>query len=253
MVAVAAVVGSGAALAVRQIPSPSALLDTRYGNLLTGKIALVGVVLALGALAHAWVRRHCEGGARVPGRAVSMPGAAPSGTQVRTLRRRLGAEASLGIGVLALSTALVAAEPARALLTRADPAVAAAAQAAGMAAAVPASSGIPPGVMDFDAGGTDGQGRVQLVVQPARVGAALLHLTLTDRQGRPRAVAEAQVAFSLPAQKVGPLRVVLTPSGTGHYTALIGLPMAGRWEVGVTIRTSEVDRTTVTVPLVVAP
>ena len=49
---------------------------------------------------------------------------------------------------------------------------------------------------------------------------------------------------SLPAQKLGPIPVPLKASGPGNYTsAVVSLPVAGTWEISLTVQTSEFDST----------
>jgi copper transport protein len=49
---------------------------------------------------------------------------------------------------------------------------------------------------------------------------------------------------SLPAQKLGPLPVALQAAGPGSYTASnVLLPVAGNWQISLTVQTSEFDST----------
>jgi copper transport protein len=81
------------------------------------------------------------------------------------------------------------------------------------------------------------------------VGAVGVHVTVLDRDSRPMAVPEVRVTLSLPAKDLGPLPVPVEAAGTGHFIGTATLPMAGKWEAVVTIRVSEMDQTTVRLPL----
>ncbi len=152
------------------------------------------------------------------------------------LRRSVLAEAVVAVAVLAVTTALSGSEPART----------AAAAAAGTAA--PAASGGPATVtLPYDTGGAHGRGTAVLHLDPARTGANQLHMILTDPAGRPVDVPEVDLEFTLRSRRIGPLTVPLTHAGTGEWTAsALQLPVPGRWQVALTVRTSDIDEVTET-------
>ncbi len=80
---------AGAYLAVRELPSPSALFTSRYGITLLGKSLVAIVALALGGYHHRWVVPRIVAGAPVAG-----------------IRRTLALEVSLLLLVLALAAIL---------------------------------------------------------------------------------------------------------------------------------------------------
>ena len=84
---------------------------------------------------------------------------------------------------------------------------------------------------------------------PPRVGHAVMHLAVLDGTGKIQAVPEVRVTMSLPSQNVGPIPVDVGKGEGGHYAAVVPLSLPGRWEISVTVRTSDVDETTVSVPL----
>ncbi|XCX49968.1 copper resistance protein CopC [Streptomyces phytohabitans] len=149
------------------------------------------------------------------------------------LRRSVLAEAAVAVVVLAVTTALTGAEPGR---------TAEATERAGGAPDGPAALTLP-----FDTGGPGGAGTAEVTVDPGRTGANLLEVHVTDRAGKPLTVPEVQVAFSLPAKDLGPLRSSPRSAGAGHWEATdVRLPVAGEWEVAVTVRTSDIDQVTET-------
>lgn len=155
------------------------------------------------------------------------------------LRRSVLAEAAVAIVVLAVTTALTTTEPGR---TEED---AKAAKASSSSAAT-SSSGALTLDMSFDTGGTDGKGVIRLDLDPARVGGNEMHVYVQRPNGRAFDVPEVKVAFTLAAKKIGPLPVTPDRIATGHWAANgIQIPMAGEWKISVTVRTSDIDQTTV--------
>lgn len=156
------------------------------------------------------------------------------------LRRSVLAEAAVAVVVLAVTTALTATEPGR---TEED---AKAAKASASSAANTSSSGALTLDMSFDTGGTDGKGVIRLDLDPARVGGNEMHVYVQRPNGRAFDVPEVKVAFTLAAKKIGPLPVTPDRITTGHWAANgIQIPMAGDWKISVTVRTSDIDQTTV--------
>ncbi len=101
--------------------------------------------------------------------------------------------------------------------------------------------------LPYDTGGPKGRGKADIHLEPARTGANELHLTVTDPVGNAVDVPEVEVSFTLKARNIGPLPVRLTHSGPGSWAATgLQLPMAGEWQLAVTVRTSEIDEVTVT-------
>ncbi len=158
----------------------------------------------------------------------------------RGLRRSVLAEAAVAVVVLAVTTVLSGTETGRA-----------AEQAATPGRGGPAASGAGGGdwlaTVPFDTGGPQGRGTLGLHLAPARAGADEMHLVISDPSGDPRDVPEVGVAFTLPARHIGPLPVRLRHTGRGAWEATgLQLPMAGAWQVEVTVRTSQIDEVTVT-------
>ncbi|CAM5483112.1 transport integral membrane protein [Streptomyces xanthochromogenes] len=158
-------------------------------------------------------------------------------TERTGLRRTVLAEAGIAVVLLAVTTVLTQTEPARTqqAVDRAK---------AGSQVAVadrPVDIRLP-----FDTGGQNGKGTVELTLDPGRTGANDLHVYVQDPAGKPKDAPEVKVAFTLAAKSVGPLPVVPDHVTTGHWSASgVQIPMAGDWQISVTVRTSEIDETTV--------
>ncbi|MFF1344743.1 copper resistance CopC/CopD family protein [Streptomyces sp. NPDC058322] len=153
------------------------------------------------------------------------------------LRRSVLAEVGVAVALLAVTTVLTSTEPAR---TEEETA------RASTAASAPATAGPVEMKLPFDTGGENGKGTVRMEITPARTGANELHLWVDGSDGKPMDVPEVKVAFTLESKDIGPLPVVPARLTEGHWTADgVQIPMAGNWKVAVTVRTSDIDQTTI--------
>ncbi|MCX5316143.1 copper resistance CopC/CopD family protein [Streptomyces sp. NBC_00154] len=250
--------GTGLYQSWRQVGSFSALTGTRYGQLLTAKVAAVGLLLCLAYFSRRFTSRLAVSEAvpdtvaappRVaqavparhgpPTRAAETAGRekppAPSrqeGGGRPVLRRWVAAEALVGVCVLAITTALTSTEPARTQESLAS-------SRSGAATA-------PAVQMEFDTHGARGRGTATVVVDPGRSGTNAVHVSITEPGGAMLDVPEVQVSLTSKAQGIGPLRVPVRRASAGHWTMSgFQVPVAGVWELAVTVRTSEVDQVTV--------
>ncbi|MGO4458464.1 copper resistance protein CopC [Streptomyces sp. M-16] len=263
----------------RQLGSWSALTDTSYGRLLIIKVSLVAVLVAIAYLSRKWTGRlgevrsteGAEAGAPVEEPAEVLAGAdvsreTSSGSdadprraaqlarqraarekarekQVRDadpgragLRRSVLAEAGVAVVLLAVTTVLTSTEPGRAAQLETN-----------RSAAGPAVPNRAVKItLPFDTGGQNGKGTVRLELDPGRVGANTLHLWADGEDGKPLDLPEIKIAFTLPAKEIGPLPVAPDRDAPGHWSASgVQLPLAGEWRIDVTVRTSDIDQTTV--------
>ena len=100
--------------------------------------------------------------------------------------------------------------------------------------------------MPFDTGGQDGKGTVRVTLNPAGVGANVMRLYVTRPNGRAFDVPEVKVAFTLESKNIGPLPITPDRVSTGQWSSSgVQIPMAGNWEIAVTVRTSDIDQVTV--------
>ncbi|MFC9285618.1 copper resistance CopC/CopD family protein [Streptomyces sp. NPDC057052] len=157
------------------------------------------------------------------------------------LRRSVLAEAGVAVVLLVVATALTSTEPGRT-----EQAAKAATAASSSSSSSSDASGAVTLDMSFDTGGTDGKGVVSVDIDPARTGANEMHVYVTRPNGRAFDVPEVKVAFTLESKKIGPLPVTPDHITTGHWSAnAVQIPMAGEWQVAVTVRTSDIDQVTV--------
>ncbi|MEV6165440.1 copper resistance protein CopC [Streptomyces sp. NPDC052052] len=153
------------------------------------------------------------------------------------LRRSVLAEVGVAVVLLAVATVLTSTEPAR---TEEETARA--------SAAAPASavSGPVELALPFDTGGRNGKGTVRMDIDPGRTGTNALHLWIENTDGKAMDVPELKLAFTLKAKDIGPLPLTPARLAEGHWAASnVRIPMAGTWKVAVTVRTSDIDQTTV--------
>ena len=159
------------------------------------------------------------------------------------LRRSVLAEAGVAVVLLAVTTVLTQTEPGR---TEEDAKAAKAASSSSSSSSASAGSGAVTLDMSFDTGGTDGKGVVTVDFDPARVGGNEMHVYVQRPNGRAFDIPEVKVALTLEAKKIGPLAITPDRIATGHWSASnVQIPMAGDWKVAVTVRTSDIDQTTV--------
>ncbi|MFF7355124.1 MULTISPECIES: copper resistance CopC/CopD family protein [Streptomyces] len=277
---VIALVATGTYQAWRQLGSWTAFTDTRYGQLLLVKIALVALLVGIASVSRRWTGRLAGGADTVavsaenPERERVASGAAKQSGKGRTsgdprraeqlarqraamdaarqkrlrdgdpnrfgLRRSVLAEAGVAVVLLAVTTWLTQTEPGR---TELD---AKAASSSSSGSATAPSNGALTLDMPFDTGGADGKGVVSIDLDPARVGGNEMHVYVQRPNGRAFDIPEVKVSFTLEAKKIGPLPVNPDHITTGHWSANgVQIPLAGDWKIAVTVRTSDIDQVTV--------
>ncbi|MEV7233112.1 copper resistance protein CopC [Streptomyces sp. NPDC051020] len=258
----------------RQVGSWSALTGTGYGQLLLVKVGLVAVLVGVAWISRQWTARltaaPTEVGAAVdprmdadasaevesepadesedPSRAAQLArqkAAVATATKKRIrdadrersgLRRSVLAEVGVAVALLAVTTVLTSTEPGR----TEEEAARASTSASAPAAVGPVTLSLP-----FDTGGRNGKGTVRMDIDPGRTGANGVHLWIDGSDGQPMDVPEVKLAFTLKSKDIGPLPVLPDRLTEGHWTASgVQIPMAGDWTVAVTVRTSDIDQTT---------
>lgn len=278
---VLALVLTGVYQSWRQLGSWSAFTETRYGQLLLAKIALVAVLVGIAGLSRRWTGRLTDRSADAAGRARTdrVPAAtttrgggaggdagdpADARRAAQLARQRAAVDAArqkrlrdadenrfgLRRSVLAEAGVALVLLAVTTALTQTEPGrteqEAEAAASASAGSSTSAASGALTLDMPFDTGGTDGKGVVRVGLDPARVGGNEMHVYVQRPNGRAFDVPEVKVSFTLEAQKIGPLPVNPDHITTGHWSANgVQLPVAGNWKVAVTVRTSDIDQATV--------
>ncbi|MDP5313352.1 MULTISPECIES: copper resistance CopC/CopD family protein [Streptomyces] len=256
----------------RQVGSWSALTGTGYGQLLLVKVGLVAVLVGVAGISRRWTARLATGGgtdadtsaATPETNGTQTPQAAAPEDPARTaqlarqqaavataekkrirdadpdrsgLRRSVLAEVGVAVVLLAVTTILTSTEPGR---TEEEAARSSA------PAAAPVASGPVNLTLPFDTGGENGKGTVRMDLDPGRTGANVVHLWIDGIDGKAMDVPEVKLAFTLKSKDIGPLPAVPVRLTEGHWTSTgIQIPIAGNWNVAVTVRTSDIDQITV--------
>ncbi|THA70875.1 hypothetical protein E6R60_28935 [Streptomyces sp. A0642] len=152
------------------------------------------------------------------------------------LRRSVLAEVGVAMALLAVTTILTSTEPGR---TEEE-------ARSSAPAAAPAASGPVNLTLPFDTGGERGKGTVRMDLDPGHIGANVVHLWIDDIDGKAMDVPEVKLAFTLKSKDIGPLPAAPVRLTEGHWTSTgVQIPIAGDWNVAVTVRTSDIDQTTV--------
>lgn len=173
-----------------------------------------------------------------------LPVEPPTPSLHRALRRSVLAEVAIGVAVLVITTILTGTLPGRA-----------AAEAAESGAATGAT-GIPAtaiAMVPFDVGTPNGHGKVQITLDPGRVGKNSVQAVVFGPDNGISTVPELRLSFTLAAQKIGPLPANLTDLGGYWGTNSVNLPIAGEWTMNVTVRVSDLDQVTVARKIRIAP
>lgn len=248
--AIVVVAVAGVLLGWRIVPSWGALTSTTYGVLLLVKVALVGVVAAIGAFNH-----------------FSLVGRAEEGR----LRSTLVWEGATMVAVLAVTSVLTSTSPNEASLAGSLSAqltceeVAAMQEMGGMdemdhtcegepadgrpsggeegATTVPfdptrAAQGAGVSVTDEFGGGL-----ARVTVSPAAVGHTTISIQLTDENGAPIDALEPPVVeLRLRERDIGPISVLAGRVGAGAYRIRENLVLPGTWEVNVSAVVSDFEQ-----------
>jgi copper transport protein len=206
--AVAALLVAGSVQALIEVASFSGLVGSTYGRLILVKIGLAAVVIGCAAYSRTLVRRRVAESAAGPG----------------LLRRVVLAELVVTALVLGVTSALVQIPP---------PRTAEAAESAGTSTTI--SQTVANDTVSL-----------QVDVFPATVGNNSLHLYAYTLDSKPLPVVEWTATAALPAKNIEPIEVPLLRITDFHAIGDIALPMAGEWTFKFTLRTSDIDQSTVT-------
>ncbi|SBT91472.1 copper transport protein [Streptomyces sp. DI166] len=240
---VAVLVVTGVYQSWRGLGSWNALTETTYGRLLTFKLVAVVLLLGAAAVSRSWTRSLARAQApvvRVPEPVGGPPlpelsePPAPPAPDHRALRRSVLAEVAVGVVVLVLTTVLTATVPGRAV-----------AEAGAGAETSRPVGGTVAVTVPFDVGTPGGSGKVEITLDPGRVGDNSLQAVVFAADGGLATVPELKVSFTNTAQDIGPLDAGLTDKGGYWGNSFVNLPLAGTWTMKVTVRVSEIDQVTV--------
>ena len=215
-VAVAVILASGVVQSLLAVDELAQLLETAYGRAVLIKLGLLAGIVALG-----WLNRSRH----LPALHAAAAGDAAPGRAGVALRWTLRAELAIAVVVLGTTGALAGYPPAEA---------------------------VSPGPFTTDA--ALGPARLEVTVEPARVGPNELHLYLFNRRDGSQydRTKELTLRASLPGRRIAPIELDARRAGPGHYVVTsAAFGVAGDWRVEVAARVSDFDehRTTFKVPI----
>jgi copper transport protein len=210
--AVGALILAGVVQALIEVASFRGLVDSTYGRLILAKVALAAGAIGIAAYARRLVIRRS---------AESGPGG---------LRRAVLAELAITAVVLGVTSALVQIPP---------PRTAEAAETATTSTTVTQTL-------------RNQSMSLQVDVFPAVVGNNSIHLYAYTPDSKPLPVVEWSATAALPAKGIEPIEIPLLRITDFHAIGDIALPMAGDWTLKFTVRTSEIDQSTLTMTAKVA-
>lgn len=229
LVAVVAVAGTGAAMAWVILPDWGALVDTGWGLALIVKVAVVSVVVAIGAYNNR--------------RLVSRVDGDPTTPTERRLARTTTIETVLLLGVVAIASVLVTRSPIESY----------AAPSAGDSGTTDATGPTDPAVSTLVAVALSDGGSAEMTVSPAAVGRNYIEVVMRDDEGRiVNPIDAPDIAFTQPSLDVGPLEPEMTPRYIGVYDAAVDLSFPGDWDVVVRVRVSDFESVSGTATLTIA-
>jgi copper transport protein len=193
---VGVLVVTGLGLSVIQLESFGALFETGYGILLSIKLALVVLLLALAALNRFYLT----------------PAIAADAGHTRALRRSIVLECVLAVGILAVVAGWRFTSPPRAQVAARTSAVA------------------PPLAIHIH---TE-QAMFQVLVSPGKVGSNSFVLQLMNGDASPLAAKETTLVLSLPERGIEPLERAASFGADGYrHVGNVPLPYPGHWHIRI--------------------
>ena len=197
-VSVIVIVATGLVESMRQVGSVDALTTTTYGRLLIAEVVIVAVLVAFGGLNRRW---HARGS--------TTAGSVDAG--LLSLRRRMVLETLGAIVVVAVTSLLVNAAPARKTVSR------------------PVDKTLRAQTILID-----------VTFEPARKGRNEIHLYALTKAGLPQKVYAISATMALPSAGVEPISLKLLRAGPNHFQVLgADLPVAGTWRLTVQVQLDE--------------
>lgn len=233
---------------------------TPYGRTLALKVGVVVLMLVVASYSRNWTERLLSlpkeepvlvtvggGDQSPPPDRTTGPGSghdtAERGPEAhrRGLRRSVLAEVVIGVVVLVITTVLTGSQPGRAVTE-----TAAATKAAGQ-------PNVNLTLIPFDTGTPTGHGKVQITLEPGRVGRNVVEAVVFGADGSLIAIPELRLTLTQSEQSVGPLDAELADQRGYWGSDSLNLPLAGTWTMRATVRVSDIDQVTVEKSVKITP
>jgi copper transport protein len=224
---VVVIVASGSVQAWRQAGlSLDAYTTTTYGRLLLVKLSVFAGLLALAAVSRTLLVRRRAGASLSSAAAADLDTRNASTRRsppLHNLRRSVAGEILLGVVVLAVTSLLVNAQPARSELAQ------------------PISTELRGSGMLLD-----------LTIDPAHTGPTTIHTYALTAAGGTLPVQDIAVSLSLPSKDITSLPVRMVRAGPNHFFSLgADIPIAGKWRVDVRVLRSDIDEVAMSTNVVI--
>jgi copper transport protein len=203
--AVGSLLLAGTVQALIEVATFKGLVDSAYGQLILVKVGLALAVIAVAALSRRLVRNKTAEAGPKP------------------LRRLVFAELGVAAVILGVTAALVQIPPPR------------------TAEAAETSSTTDTTITQTI---TNDAMALQVDIYPAAVGNNSIHLYAYTPENKPLQVVEWTATAALPAKGIEPIEVPLLRITDFHAIGDIALPQAGEWTFKFTVRTSDIDQST---------
>jgi copper transport protein len=195
--AVVLVVATGVVQGLRQTRGLDGMRETDYGRLLVIKVVVVALVVAFAGMSRSLLRR---------------------GDDRRALRRSVGAETALAVVVLAVTSLLVASDPAH-----------------------------QTGITHFDRSKVVQGTILEVEASPTRPGPVDIHLYATDPTIPLTTALDMTATLSLPSRDIPPIEVPMQRAGRAHWSAYdVDIPIAGTWVLRMRLTIGEFESRTTT-------
>jgi copper transport protein len=204
--AVASLVLAGTVSALIEVATFKGLVSSAYGQLILVKVALAAGVIAVAAVSRRLVRNR----------------SAESGP--RGPRRTVFAALGVAAVILGVTAALVQVPPPRTAL----------------------AAGTTTNDTTITQTITNESMALQVDIFPATVGNNSIHLYAYTPENKPLPVVEWTATAALPAKGIEPIEVPLLRITDFHAIGDIALPQSGAWTFKFTVRTSDIDQSTLT-------
>ncbi|WNM29057.1 copper resistance protein CopC [Streptomyces sp. Li-HN-5-11] len=162
----------------------------------------------------------------------------------RGLRRSVLAEVTVGVVVLVLTTALTGTQTGRA-----------AEETAATASRVPGQPDVSLTLLPYDTGKNTlvGRGKIQVTLEPGRVGRNVVQALVYGADGSIVAIPELRVTLTHAGRRIGPLDAQLADERGYWGSDTLNLPLAGTWTMRATVRVSDIDQVTVSKTVTIEP
>jgi copper transport protein len=123
------------------------------------------------------------------------------------------------------------------------------------ASRVPGQPDVSLTLLPYDTGENTlvGRGKVQVTLEPGRVGRNVVQALVFGADGSIVAIPELRVTLTHAGQRIGPLDAQLVDERGYWGSDTLNLPLAGTWTMRATVRVSDIDEVSVSKTVTIEP